>query len=263
MQREATRITGFTAVMAAVGFLFRWLQGMRIYDPATGLADSRAGINFWLIGIMVITLGVVLVFVLYLRQFGAPEGPKALDGRTLLHPIVGIFAGIVLAVAGLVMVVMGGQYASPMLRRVLGLLMAAAGVSVVELTVHAGKSGKELLRQISAVVITAMGCVWMVAEYKENAANPVIWSFAMEILALSAATLAFYFVAGYQFGETQPLRAIFFCFAGLFLCVVCVIDEQSLADSVAFAAVGLLLGLWGFILTENMIKPDRSIGIRQ
>lgn len=263
MQREATTITGFTAVMAALGFLFRWLQGLRIYDPETGLADGRAGINFWFIGIVIITMAVLLGFVLYLRRFGAPEGPGALDGRTLLHPLVGMFAGAVLAVAGAVMIVRGGSYDSPTLRRLLGLLMVLGGAGAVELTLHAGKNGKELLRRISAVLITVMGCVWLVAEYKENAANPVIWSFAMEILALCAATLAFYFVAGYQFGEKQTLRAVFFCFAGMFLCVICIIDEQSLADSIAFAAAALLLGLWGFVLTENLHKPDKSIGIRQ
>lgn len=263
MRSEAYKITGFTAVMAAIGFLIRWLQSMQIYDEVTGLANAVAPVNFWLIGITVITGVVLLVFVLYLRQFTPTEGPRALDGHTLVHPILGIFAGFALAVGGIVMVFAARQYAFPMLRRLLGLLAVVGGVSAIGLTVHAGKPGKELPRQVFSVLLTVMGCVWMVVEYKENAANPVVWTFAMEILALCAATLAFYFTAGCQFGQSQPLRAIFCCYLGMFLCVVCVIDDQLGADAIAFFAMALLLGLWGTVQTENIQKPDKSIGIRQ
>lgn len=263
MRSEAYKITGFTAVMAAIGFLIRWLQSLQIYDEVTGLANAGAAVNFWLIGITVITAAVLLVFVLYLRQFTAPEGPKALDGRTLVHPVIGIFAGFALAVGGAIMIFAAGQYAFPMLRRLLGLTAMAGGVSAMALTIHAGKPGKEIPRQVFSVLLTVMGCVWMVVEYKENAANPVVWTFAMEILALCAASLAFYFTAGYQFGQSQPLRAIFFCYLGMFLCVVCVIDDHLGADAIAFGAMALLLGLWGTVQTENMKKPDKSIGIRQ
>lgn len=98
------KITGFTTVMEAIGFLIRWLQSMQIYDEVTGLANATAPVNFWRIGITVITDAVLLVFVLYLRQFTSTEDPKALDERTLAHPIIGIFAGFALVVGGAIMI---------------------------------------------------------------------------------------------------------------------------------------------------------------
>lgn len=264
MQSEAYKITGFTAVMGAVGFLFRWLQELQIYDPLTGLPDRSAAVNYWLVVILVLTAAVLALWVLRLRRIGNPlMSPKAMDGRTLLHPLFGIAAGLGLAVAGFVMLVAAGSYLFPGLRRLLGLVTMVGGAAAIELTIHAGKAGKEQPRQIFSVLLTVMSCVWMVAVYKENAANPVVWKFAAEILALCAVALAFYFSAGYQFGQPQPFLSIYFCYLGMFLCIVCVIDEHSLADSVAYAAMAILLAVWGLVQTENIERPQKSLGIRQ
>ena len=70
MQSQAYRITGFAAVMGAVGFMVRWIQSMKIYDEATGLADRGAPINFWVIGILVVTLAALAVWTFRLRRSG-------------------------------------------------------------------------------------------------------------------------------------------------------------------------------------------------
>ena len=71
MQSQAYRITGFAAVMGAVGFMVRWIQSMKIYDEATGLADRGAPINFWVIGILVVTLAALAVWT-FRRAISAP-----------------------------------------------------------------------------------------------------------------------------------------------------------------------------------------------
>ncbi len=263
MQKEAYKLTGFTVIMAAVGFLVRWLQGMQIYDEVTGLADRSAGVNFWLTAIVVITAGLLAAAVILLKRCKAMEGPGAMVGRSPLHTVVGVVAGLALALSGLLMAVTFQTFDFPKLRLVLGLVTAAAGVCAIQLTVQGGRSGREGARQLFSVVLVLFGCLWMVVTYKENAANPVIWSFAMEILALCAATLAFYFAAGYQFGQSQPLRSIYFSYLGTFLCMICIIDSHSGADAVGFAGLTLLLGMWAFVQTQNMVKPDKGLGIHQ
>lgn len=257
MQAQAYRITGFAAVMAAGGFMLRWLQSMQIYDAETGLADRGAGINYWVIGIIVITLAVLAVWTLRLHRYIPAEDSRALVGRGLTYRIVGCFAGAVLALSGAILLVTAQNYEMPVMQRILALLQLLGGMSAVLLTVYAEAPEWTKLRRIASVVLVLYGCVFMVAVYKLNAANPVVWSFAPEVLAICAVTLALYYTAGYQFGQPKPFCGIFFCHAGLFLSVICVIDQGMTPTAAAYASLALLLGMYGFVQTENLTRPEK------
>ncbi len=263
MQKQAIKITGFAAVAGALGFLLRWMQGLQIYDPQTGLPDRWAGINFWLVAVLVLTAAGLAAWLWTWREHIMPRGPGALVGRSPLHTILGSLGALALLVSGLVMVFAARQYLFPGFRVILGALTVAGAFCAMELLIQGGKLGWEKPRQFFSVILTLLGCFWMVVIYKENAMDPVIWRFAMEILAVCAATLAFYYIAGYHFGQENPLRTIFFCLLGMSLCMVCVIDEHIAADALAYGGVALLLGVWGFVLTANLQSPKKSLGIRQ
>ena len=256
MQSQAYRITGFAAVMGAVGFMMRWIQSMKIYDEATGLADRGAPINFWVIGILVVTLAALAVWTFRLRRFVPARDFHALAGRGIVYRIVGCFAGGVLALSGAVLLVTAGRYAAPALQRILAVLQLHGGVSAVLLTANADDPEKAGMRRAASVALVLFGCMFMVTVYKANAANPVVWSFAPEILALCTSTLALYYAAGYQFGQPKPFCGIFFSQAGVFLCMICVIDQGLTPAAAAYASLALLLGMYGFVQTENLTRPE-------
>lgn len=258
MRSEAYKITGFTAVIAALGFLIRWLQDLKIYDE-NGLPDRSAGINFWVIGVIVVTAVVLLMFVRILKRSEAPRAAaEAMGGHTFLYPTLGYFSAGVLMLAGFVSIFKAADFLYPMLRRVLGLFALAGAVGVALLIGGMGKAEKSASRALGSVLLVMFGCLWLITVYKENAAQPAMWSFLVEILALCAAVSAFYFIAGYQFGQPSPYAAIFFCYLTMFLCAMSIIDGNGTADSMAYAAVVVLMGLWGFTLTENLHKPPQD-----
>lgn len=262
MQTEGYKITGFSAVMGALAFMLRWIQTLNIYEEETGLPNRGAPVNLWLIALLVLTLGALAVWVLRLRRYEPMDDYSALVGPGLAWPIFGIIAGAMLAVAGLIMLAAGGHYAAPVLRRILGALEAVAGISAVLMAIHGGKPMQVRTRQVASVLLVLFGCMYMVVVYKENAANPVVWNFAPEILALCVATLALYYLAGYQFGSIKPYTSIFFCFAGVFFCLMCVVDQGLSADALSYISLALLLGLWGYAQTANLERPSLT-GVRQ
>ena len=83
MQSEAYKLTGFTAVVSAAGFLLRWLQGMQILDPETGLAQPGKPISYIVAGlILLMALGYGALAV-GLKKYNAPTEPeKALCGNS-------------------------------------------------------------------------------------------------------------------------------------------------------------------------------------
>ena len=69
-------------------------------------------------------------------------------------------------------------------------------------------------------------------------------NFAIRLLAISAAVLAFYYAAGFVFGKPHPLAALYFCQLTAFLCIVTEADVYPLGEQLivlAFLVLALLL----------------------
>ena len=258
MQSAAYKLTGFSAVIAAIGFLFRWLQNMNIIDPETGLAIQGAGISALVVALVVVVFAVLLVWTIFLRRCDAPLTPEeAFCGKTFLATAFGIVTALFLAVSGVIRLLQAGGMMWPVVQRICGIGTLAAALGVLLMVTGASQPEKAGTRRVGAAMVVLFGCLWLVAAYKDAAADPVLWRYGLDIVAICVALIAFYYSAGYFFGEPKPLRSIFFCYFGGFLCVMCIIDEHSLSESITMASVALLLFMWGFLLTQNLKQSDR------
>lgn len=257
MQNEAYKLTGFTAVIAALGFLLRWLQNMNIIDPVTGLAVRGAPISVLMVALIVIVAGVLIGYTVYLRRYDVSVvAEEALRGHTFLFTVFGVLIALLLAVSGVMQLLDAGNMLWPTVHYLCGLGTLGAAIGVLLLVTGVSDPEKAGARRMGSAILVLFGCLWLIAIYKDAAADPVIWHFAIEVLAVCAALIAFYYLAGYQFGEPKPMVTVFFCYFGAFLCIVSAIDEHTLAESVSYAAVALLLLMWGFVLVENFKKSE-------
>lgn len=258
MQSTAYKMTGFTAVISTLGFLLRWLQNMNIIDPETGLATEGAGISTILVALLVVVCLILAVWSQLLRRCDAPLVPEeAFVGKTFLATVFGIVVSLALAVSGGLRLIQSGSMMWPIVQRICGITSLAAALGVAFLVTGAGDPEKAGVRRVGAALVVVFGCLWLIASYKDAAADPVLWRFGLDIVAICVALIGFYYVAGYYFGEPKPLATVFFCNFGAFLCAVCVIDEHTLADSVTMGAVSLLLFMWAFLLTQNLKPGNR------
>lgn len=253
MRSEALKLTSFTAVISAVGFLFRWLQDMRIANEETGLAVNSP--ISWLVAITMILTAVALAgYVYYLRRFQAPvEADKALVGTTALSGMISMIPPVLLALAGAVQIIHpGSDLLWPTFHRIGGgmMILGAFGAGVIAMNVSKAE-GVPACRK-GAVMMILFGLFWIISSYRDAATDPQVWRFVVEILAQSAMLLAVYYVAGYFFHSPHPWRALYTCNLGAFLCVMCAIDDNGLGQSIAFAAMALQLLLWGFNIAGNL-----------
>lgn len=261
MQSEAYKLTGFTAVAAALGFLLRWLQDMQILDPETGLSVSGKPISFIVAAVIVLMgAGLFAIAAYIFKRCDAPLEPeKALAGKTFLYTAVCVLPALLMASAGVMMTFSSSwPERQATLWRLCGVLAAAAAVGVLLVTVNLQKPERAGTCRIGMGILILFGALWLSAEYKTASSDPVVWRFAVEVLAICAALLSFYYVAGYFFGEASPRNAVFFCHLGAFLCVMSAVDEHTLAESILYAAMALLQFAWGYALVMNLRRREEE-----
>ena len=262
MQSEAYKLTGFTAVAGALGFLLRWLQDMQILDPETGLAAPGKPISFIVAAMIVLMAAALGAAVFSFRRCVTPTEPeKALAGKSFLFTAISVVPALFLAVAGFLILFTAWPQSEALIRRLSGVGAFAAALGTLLLTVDRDRPEKAGVRRIGMVLLILFGGLWLIAEYKTAATDPVLWRYAVEILAVCAALLAYYYIAGYHFGVPSPLLSVFCCFLGAFLCIMSAVDEHTLGESVCYGAAAVQLLAWGYALVSNLRRePDELPG---
>jgi hypothetical protein len=266
MQNEANKLTGFTAVISAVGFMLRWLQNIRTIDEETGLSTPGAPINGVVAALIVIVALVLMGYVVYLKRYESPLEPeKALGGRTLLYTVLGMLSAALLLVSGVMQLVQANETVwgegNVGIHRICGIATVAAAFGLGVTVRGADKPERATARRVGIALLILFDCIWLITIYKSAAADPVVWRYAVEVLAIAAAAVAAYYVAGYYYDEPHPKMALFFCEVGAFLCVMGAMDDHTTADSIALVAQAVLLFTWGYVMTANLqVKKDKPQG---
>ncbi len=256
MRSEAYKLSGFTIIISALGFLLRWLQDMRIQNEETGLAPN-APITWLVAGIMVVTAAALAVLVWRLRQFDAPGAPgEALAGHTPFYGAVNLVPAVLLAAAGLLRLVHPGDVLWTTTHRICGAftLLGALGAGVLGTNMRKEDGASACRKGLGMMMVFVV--FWLVTGYRDAAGDPIVWRFVVGILARCAALLAVYYTAGWFFNSPHPWLAIYTCCLGAFMCIMSAIDQGPMADSVTYAAMAIQFLIWGFTAVENLeTKP--------
>ncbi len=260
MQSEAYKLTGAAAVASAAGFMLRWLQNINILDEETGLAD-KSPISTIVVLYIIIAVVALVGYAIHLRQYNAPKESKtALATHTPIYEAALYAIAALMAFSGVMQMLQAGENLWPGMYRIGGLGTILGAVGLLFLAV--GSKDKEKAqrnRRIGAGLLILFGAIWLISAYKDAATDPVLWRYAPEILAICTVLMAFYYMAGYYFDTPHPMYTLFFCELGAFLSVMSAIDDMPMAEALRYVAVALLLFLWGFLITENLQKPETPL----
>ncbi|MCD7750083.1 MAG: hypothetical protein LUH42_08550, partial [Oscillospiraceae bacterium] len=199
-------------------------------------------------------------YAIYLRRGSTPAEEGIPAARSPLYTAALYAIAALLALSGVIQIFHVGDSLWPGMYRLGG---AATVVGAVGLLLLAGgnrdgEKGQWRCR-VGAVLMILFGGIWLISAYKDAATDPVLWRFAPEILAISAVLMAFYYMAGYYFDSPRPVYTLFFCELGAFLGVMSAIDDMPMAEALRFAAVALLLFLWGFVIAGNFPKKETPL----
>ena len=244
MRKNAWVICCCTAVLAAFGTFFRWLQDQVCFEADTGLA-VRGSIWPYAVALMIVIAAVVLAVVCF-RMKNQPHTyfpdslPAALAASPHVRTIGGIVLGALLAVGGLWLLLGSGTLASP------GLQMLAPGDAETA-------SGAVVCASMPIVLLA----FWLIVSYKVNIINPTVSAYAVEILALCAALIASYEFAGFAYGRPKAIKSIFWSQFAAFLCITALPDDRAGGLQLMLAAIAGIL-LFQSYLTASNIRPAVS-----
>ena len=257
MRNKAYKLTAFTAILSAAGFMLRWLQNMQIFDAETGLAERGRPISFVVAGVILLAAAAFGVIALRLKRYEAPGEPdRALGGQTFVHTVMCAAAVLLLAASGVMQLLAANadNYAENQLviRRIMAVATIAAALAFALLMTGLKNPERAGLRRWCSGLLILFAGLWLSAEYKTAASDPVLWRSAVEILGICSALMAFYHVAGYFFGQPSPGASVFFCDMGAFLCLMSAIDDHTGAEDILFASVALVLLIWSYSIVANL-----------
>ena len=259
MQKNALAVTVSTMVMGVFGAFLRWLQDRTIFDPETGLAARGAAISIVCAIYLALAFFAMLALVIFwLRRYEkVPEAGEALRARTALPAAVTWALCAVFAVGGLMRMFSAMQSVAPRFQRVFG---AGAILSAACFPFLAGgKEGRpHPLGRLASAILALFSCFWLVFCYVVNEQNPVLWSYAPEILAITASTLAFYYICRWHYGAAKPNAALLFVQAGAFLNLCILPDSRSASATAMFAVTAALLLTLEFLMVNNLREPAET-----
>lgn len=262
MHKNSLKICGFTVGAGAFGMFFRWLQNQSVFEADTGLVKPSA-LN--IIVPLVIALAAVLFFGLLkgLRKQGycAPESfYEAFAQNSKAYTAASWVFGVLMAVGGAAS--LRGTAAVPMsaLYAVFALLAVLSGLSF-PLVCAAPRSRYSpglicVLMTLPIILFT----LWLILSYRVHASIPAVWSYAIEILSLSVALVAFFLAAGYAYGVPRPMPTMFMTMLAAFMCIMSLADAGSFGQKLVFAASAGMFVLYAWTLAGNLgiASPDEA-----
>ena len=258
MYKNSWTICMTALVAGAFGTFLRWLQGLLAFEAETGLNIRGSIWNYVTAALCVAVSIVFLLICLFIRNYIAPKGlAAAFAGKEPAKKIAVTAAGLLMAVGAIVIFVNSGSDKFPILKQVLAVLAFITGVGYPEIMEgERHEQGSWLACTLSASAMLLFG-FWLIVCYKENAEDPIIWDYVVEILAISATAFSFYYFAGYTFGRPRPVHALFFSMLGTFLCMMTLADMRDAGEQTVLIAVVLIQSINTWLLVRNL--SDKKI----
>jgi len=248
----------FLCAAGAFGVFFRWMQLQLAFDDA-----GLAGPSVWNV---IVPLSIVLAAWLYrrfVRQYekAAMELPgdlyQALRNDRLLYAIARWTFGGLMCLGALLLLAKAETDKYAGFLRLLSLLGFLTGLSFPFLLGEANRAPEDRRPWLCipcAVMPVLFFAWWLICCYRQNSINSVIWSYAVDVLAFSAAMFAFFRAGGFAFRQPTGARAMTACMFASYLCFMSLASERYMGMQLMLFAAAMMLVLYVWIMTANLLR---------
>lgn len=252
MRNNSFNFTLATFVAGIFGFFLRWLQNLNGFDE-NGLAIPGAvtAIVFAVYSLVVL-LGFAVADRIWLRSLQPKEkGAETFRAPNMIIVIVMWGIAALMAVACLVLM-FGSDFARyPGMQRIMGALGIFAALSLPLLLNRKAEGEENSVGAIACLLPVLFCCLWLVTSYRVESENPVLWSYVVEMLAIVAATVGFYYVAAFFYGRAKPGRCLPVLQIAAYLCICTLMDNHATAEKLLFGLVAAAMLALQYVIMFN------------
>lgn len=255
MQKNSWIFVCYAFVTGAFSMFLRWLQLMNRFEKDTGFFISGGALTPIFIILLLVSAAGMLVMALRYKTAAEPE--NALRAKSPLCVVFSAILCFVMFAGAAMLLFQAGGMRAELLFRLLAILGLAAAVSMFFVANRMSNGNADSVSCFCFTVIILFYCLWLIASYKSHDSDPVIWSYAPEIIAIAAGMLAWYFLAGFAFGKPKPVPAIFFSGLSFVLSLTAMPDGRRLSLSILLMAPSLETLMFSWILVRNLQVKGR------
>ena len=260
MRKSAIIMPLLALIAGAAGFSLRLREIADVFGGnLAGLAERGAPITLALIALSAAVLLMCLIFALVAssKRKSSGEFEEAFGTDTIAYPIIFSALGIVwLGATVKYLINASASGAFPLMDLYFVVLSALAAVSVIFFAVEVFQDPRCKSKFPLSVVPSLFMCFWLILMYRDNAANPVLLSYAYQCLAIITSALGFYFTSGFVFSKAAPGKTIFFYLASVFFCFVTLADDIPVGIKIIFAAIICLNLVHSSMLIRNLRRAQ-------
>jgi hypothetical protein len=257
MQKNALTTCCFTCAAGAIGAFCRWLQNQLAFDES-GLSVQ----SVWNYAVPLIIIAAAICFYSFVAKYKRSGLVMTTDfydtfsgSNRIFIPTVW-FVGAIMIFGAMILFATVPDGVGSILYRILAGFGILSGISFGVTAVGARRRYEPGLVCVFATVPVIQFCLWLITSYKQNSTNPTVWVYAVEILAIAAALLAFYYFAGYPYGRAKPYSSLYFAMLGAFLCIVALADDRNFGLQLMLASAICMQLLWIWMIVSRMHKPE-------
>ena len=261
LQMRALETCCYIVGAGAFGVFIRWLQNVAGTND-----DQLYNASLWSFLVPLVMIIAALVFIGMVRKLGKDrlyvdeDVCEALKNSGRIYQAIRIAIGVIMAAGSALLMAQCELDNAADLLRVLGILGVFTGVSFPFMMKWYNQTERRTsLMYIFSMLPVIMFCVWLIATYKQNDINGVVWQYGVEIVAVCAAICAFFRAAGFSFYSVKSQRILFSSFFGAFMLIVTLADERYLGQQIMIlASVGMLL-YYDWVLIVNMKQKEAPL----
>ena len=259
MRKNALIICTFTCAFGAIGAFCRWLQVQIAFDEA-GLSVS----SMWNYIVPIVLIAAAVCFYAFVSKYRRAGLTMTADfydtfqGSTKFFVPGAWILGAMMIFGGMVLIATLPDTLNKVLYRVLAGLAVLTGIAFPLTATGSQKRFEPGVNSLFATFPVLLFCLWLITSYKQNSTNPTVWAYAVEILALAAALLAFFYFAGYPYGRPRPGKSLYFSMLGSFLCIVALADDRNFGLQLMLVAAAGMQLFWAWMIVSNMYKPEEK-----
>jgi len=230
----------FALIAGALGFYFRRMELLYVFDAVTGLPERGAFVTSALIALSAAFIVISLIFsiVVGVRKISPTGFDNAFGTDPLTYPFsFSIIALVWLGATVMLFVESRANGNMPLVDIYFIALSAIAAISVGFFAIEMYNDPRRKSVYALSMIPTIFMCFWLVMLYRQNAANHVLLSYAYQCLAIIASALGFYFTSGFVYSKPAPGKTLLFYFLAVFFCFVTLADNHGLMVRIIFAAL--------------------------